>query len=482
MALYFAYGSNADPDALATKCDFAPAQLPVANAGLSGHRLVLRRGGVEDLEADPARSVWGVLFDLTDQQLNTLLAWALGQVAGAVPANDSGVPGGVPKARSRPGAAPLDRRAVPVKSIVSVRLRTFDGQALPHAGQTILDGSDIEATVLRLEQPAPDIVPLTDDQIKAIIRASLRCDLPAMYIASLCDGGAAEPRLLVCDIKPGALDNTGVKVVRVYSKAEPFFAVYSTVLDSVQVQYADDALTAQRQRQSLSPLGSLRWRIYGLMEHRRGLRFFEWVRDRAPALSWLFPDRLNQRNEDVNVRVAAALAEALAGNCKAVDELQEVYDDLRDKRISAARLSYIAWASMVSMFGIALFLAVRHSHWPFDEGKQSLWLATASGVVGAFFSIAIAIRGRTVAITLARRDNQIDAILRVTVGAIAAGTLLLILQTNFLSDTGVGGPHFSVDTSWQVVALIGFAAGFTERLVPDLLARGNSGQPTSATK
>jgi hypothetical protein len=39
-----------------------------------------------------------------------------------------------------------------------------------------------------------------------------------------------------------------------------------------------------------------------------------------------------------------------------------------------------------------------------------------------------------------------------------------------------------VDTSWQVVALIGFAAGFTERLVPDLLARGNSGQPTSATK
>lgn len=129
-----------------------------------------------------------------------------------------------------------------------------------------------------------------------------------------------------------------------------------------------------------------------------------------------------------------------------------------------------------------IFLLMRRYTWPFDDQKQLLWLAAAGGTIGAFFSIAIAIRGRTVAIALARWDNRIDAILRVTIGAIAAGALLLILQTKFGGEPAIGGKGFADNLVWQVVALIGFAAGFTERLVPDLLARASPTPAAGAVK
>jgi hypothetical protein len=66
MPLYFAYGSNADPDTFAAGCGFRPARAPLAIAGLSGQRLVFRRGGLEDLETAPAQSVCGVIFDVTE--------------------------------------------------------------------------------------------------------------------------------------------------------------------------------------------------------------------------------------------------------------------------------------------------------------------------------------------------------------------------------------------------------------------------------
>ena len=310
MPLYFAYGSNADPDAFAARCGFRPARAPLAIAGLSAERLVFRRGGLEDLQAAPALSVWGALFDVTEAELAKLEeGWPHTAACGTA------------ATVSADGA--VDIPPVPRRETVTVRVRTSDGGPVSRVGApAIVNGTDLQVLAHRLTPPVPDVVIATDDQLKVALAACLRCDLPAFYISSLCDRSGAASRLAVSDILPGKPDNTGVWILKVYSKADPFFAIYSTDLGSVLIHFADDELIAQRQRESLAQLSSLRGRIYGLMDSwREPLPTRRWLELNLPLL---FKDRVSQRTEDVNVRVAAALTQALGESTKAA-ELQEIH-------------------------------------------------------------------------------------------------------------------------------------------------------------
>jgi len=104
---------------------------------------------------------------------------------------------------------------------------------------------------------------------------------------------------------------------------------------------------------------------------------------------------------------------------------------------------------------------------------SSLWLAGATGAVGAFFSIAIGIRSRTVLTDLNMRDNIADSLLRILIGVIAATLLqcLLLAKAVHLAIGGVDLAPPAGGSPWTVVLLVGFVAGFSERLIPDLLAR-----------
>lgn len=100
-----------------------------------------------------------------------------------------------------------------------------------------------------------------------------------------------------------------------------------------------------------------------------------------------------------------------------------------------------------------------------------MWRGVAAGTVGAFFSIALAIRGRTVLPDLLRTANMLDAVMRVTVGAIGAAVLIALVSGEIVTLS-------LVDASNPLFALIaGFFAGFAERLVPDLLAKASE-KPT----
>lgn len=65
--LYFAYGSNMDPDQMAVRCPGAAAQGP---ARLPDHGLAFAResllwgGGVATVEPAPGEEVWGVLWEI----------------------------------------------------------------------------------------------------------------------------------------------------------------------------------------------------------------------------------------------------------------------------------------------------------------------------------------------------------------------------------------------------------------------------------
>src|SRR5436190_8726446 len=74
--LYFAYGSNMDEQRVkaANRC---PNARFIFNAVLPGHRLVFTSDGqtggcAADAVPDPASSVWGVVYDITDSDRRQL--------------------------------------------------------------------------------------------------------------------------------------------------------------------------------------------------------------------------------------------------------------------------------------------------------------------------------------------------------------------------------------------------------------------------
>ena len=73
--LYFAYGSNLDPDQMRERC---PEHRVVGLGGLREHRLFFPlfsnrwEGGVASVQLHHGGTVWGVLYELTDADMATL--------------------------------------------------------------------------------------------------------------------------------------------------------------------------------------------------------------------------------------------------------------------------------------------------------------------------------------------------------------------------------------------------------------------------
>jgi len=73
--LYFAYGSNLDPDQMRARC---PAHRLVGAALLRDHKLIFPLfsnrwgGGAASLQLSHGKDVWGVLYELTDEDLQSL--------------------------------------------------------------------------------------------------------------------------------------------------------------------------------------------------------------------------------------------------------------------------------------------------------------------------------------------------------------------------------------------------------------------------
>ena len=72
---YFAYGSNLDPEQMTRRC---PGHRVIGAGFLPGHRLRFQGegedwgGAVATIVADPSDTVWGVVFELTDEDLRVL--------------------------------------------------------------------------------------------------------------------------------------------------------------------------------------------------------------------------------------------------------------------------------------------------------------------------------------------------------------------------------------------------------------------------
>jgi hypothetical protein len=258
----------------------------------------------------------------------------------------------------------------------------------------------------------------------------------------------------VADVKKGKPDSQGNIIEEVYTKVGAKYAVYRTP-DRVVIQYADDDAKADEQRQHMASLNLARAQISGLIS--------DWTKSKYQPFK--------EKAATYEGRVASALVLCLEGDgATALTSLNEIKADVLAERTSWGRFEYLISASILSLVSIFIFSWLQHKVFPFFEPSGNIWLAARAGTIGAFFSIALAIRRRTVLTSLHRRDNLADAALRILIGIVAAGVLVLMLSSKLLPNFKIGDAAISgVDISWQAILVIGFVAGFLERLVPDLL-------------
>ena len=262
------------------------------------------------------------------------------------------------------------------------------------------------------------------------------------------------------EVRVNGEDATSAQILAVYAKLPPEYAVYRTK-DRVLVHYADDPHLEAEQRGRMVQLNITRGEINGLID--------SWRHGRT---------RHKARAERYDRRVADALMVALEGDQESARAiLSDIKQDVADERTSWARFLYLM-ASFATVAGMMTLIGFLTSPWfsksIFDmpAPTMDLWRGAAAGALGAFFSIAIGIRSRTVLTDLQSRNNSLDAVVRVVMGVLAATVLILLLKSGAVPlKVGDAAIPSAGGDAWMLVMIAGFLAGFSERLVPDLLAK-----------
>ena len=158
----------------------------------------------------------------------------------------------------------------------------------------------------------------------------------------------------------------------------------------------------------------------------------------------------------------------------AAASLNEISKDIVEERTSWGRFEYLLAAASSAIVAILLVQLIKIQQF-FSGDTGILWLAARAGAVGALFFLAIGLRNRTILLNSRRKDNIADASLRIVIGMIAAGVLILFLHASIVPNFKIGDAILSgKDIAWQAVLVIGFLAGFSERLVPNLLGKAES--------
>jgi hypothetical protein len=271
--------------------------------------------------------------------------------------------------------------------------------------------------------------------------------------------GDAKMANTVADIVAGARDNGGEQIDCVYFKRLDYAIYRRGTPPQVVVAYSDNPATADQQIMGISVLLPQRDHLLRLI-------------DNLPP----------KAQEHYRAQIADALRlglEKQVDTAKAL--LAEGIDQALGEQSRRGRLVYLQWTAFALVPALVLILW-GGSYVKDHSGVHLLLMAPGAGALGAILSIAIGIRARTVAIEGDWRSNAVDAALRVGIGMISAGVLFLLLSSGILAKIDAGGVALTGSgMTWQVALVIGFAAGFLERLVPDLLDTAAPPSPPSAS-
>lgn len=265
----------------------------------------------------------------------------------------------------------------------------------------------------------------------------------------------------VAMVRKGAKDSRGKLIEDVFFKRDAY-AIFQADQE-MAIQFSDEPKKASAQIKAISPLIPLRNKIQFLCSDFPRFDCYRW--QIAEALHLGLEGQSDQGRRLLNV---------VMQNCHEI-------------RGSSGRRHYMkyATASAVLMAIIALISATALFYqldlWTAGLGKglALMLVASAGGAVGALLSIAIAIRGRAVELDGDATANRLDARVRIVIGVISAGALYLVMASSLFEFTMGSVSLTGADIDGGVALLIGIAAGFLERLVPNLLEGSQPGDSST---
>jgi hypothetical protein len=264
----------------------------------------------------------------------------------------------------------------------------------------------------------------------------------------------ATPGTSVSSVRVGREDARGVTIDQVYAVKVGRYAVYRA-RDRVMVHFADDPAVADEQRMRLHELAGARARLAMLTAG------------------------LDKSATYYDGEIAHALQLTLDGEGEKANEIMiQITVRAEAERARRGRIQYLL-CGLATAAAFLVLLGVGYAGVTFAEPANNLWLAAIGGTIGAVFSMSIAIRSRAVAFDLDRNANIADGALRILVGVVSAGVLVLLMATDIVPKLQVGGGALTGEAAtWQTILLVGFIAGFLERLLPDILS-AHKGSETS---
>jgi hypothetical protein len=251
----------------------------------------------------------------------------------------------------------------------------------------------------------------------------------------------------VAHIREGGKDLQEREITRVYAVRPHKYAIY--LAGDVRIEFSDDPEEEAAQRaRVIASVGKARAEITSLL--------VGWGRDQRRVydckVAMSFELALEKKTEEARTMIEEAKAELIR------------------ERAAAGRLQYIGFTAC---WCFPLLIAMAGSEWLLSRlgAGDDLLMAGQAGLVGAAFSIALAVRSRTVALDTDWWSNALDGLLRLVIGVLSGGVLLLLLSSGLMPKLALGnGPALNwADITWKGILVVGFIAGFLERLVPDLL-------------
>jgi hypothetical protein len=312
----------------------------------------------------------------------------------------------------------------------------------------------------------------------------------------------ADDRPTVCPLKLGQRDERGNTVEYIYAR-DPHYIVYFSRLQpqdtpddaaghrgaaaqrrwwwpfprraaraeadptdtwkGVQAQLSNDQARRRAQRRNLLGLGVERAKLQALLS--------DWP-----------------RRQGYDASIAIALQMALDGDeaendpsaRQALETLSDARASLLGEREVDLRAQYVSATLRLGVLGFLMLLGLHlalPARWITLDG---VWIGCEAGLVGAILSIAIGLRRRTVALDIGIKGNRSDCILRLIIGAVSGGTLVLLFASGLLPKLATGQgvmDHQSIAFSM----LLGVIGGFVEQLVPSLLEEQGSRLGNDAT-
>lgn len=308
-----------------------------------------------------------------------------------------------------------------------------------------------------------NVVPLPAIGAEAGQQSSITDQRSQSTATELGQGTAKTPNISVQAIVRGAVDGRGEAIDYVFFKRPEQYAIYRAE-DKVIVQFSDNSTDATEQIKSIAELLPLRNKLQYLAR-----ALYDATETRGSGLS-------GQRTDCYVVQVADAIRLGLEKRQDMGKEiLQGAIENatlLIERRgrlchIKAAAIAVLWSLVCLGVIALAVWALGRSLGWTLDNAiVGKVLVACCGGAVGALLSIAIGIRNRTVTIEADPTGNAVEAYVRICIGVISAVVVSLMLTSGLIT-LGLG----TTQTNWELVLLIGFAGGFLERLVPDLLEK-----------